>query len=206
MLKKIIPILLTALVAHNSATAQLKLNAIAAFDYSLGFATGSLNSYIPDKNFDGFHVQYRHFLRKDFTLGSRLGWNNFRDQLPRAVYQTDRGTVNAVQTRYFNSFPLLVNGFYYLRSSHFVMPFAGGGIGGYFLKYGKWYGAFPVEENSIRFGLSPEAGVIIPFRKSGIGLMLSGRFNKVFYNKNEIKNLQYAEVNFGLYFGYPEFE
>jgi hypothetical protein len=86
------------------------------------------------------------------------------------------------------------------------MPYVGMGAGGYLVNYEKWFGVVPTAERTFNFGLSPEIGVVIPFKNSGIGLILNGRFNEVFYSHNEIRNLRYAEATIGLYFGYTEFE
>lgn len=193
-------------ILGNQAKAQMKMRALVSFDYSLGFATGTLNDFISDKAFDGFHYQWRYFKERDFSLGFHTGYNNFRKILQRDVYETDRGTVSAVQSRYFNAVPILLSGHYYLRSSHHIMPYIGGGIGGYILRYEKFYGVFPDRKTSFNFGFNPELGLVIPFKNSGIGLMLSGKYNYVFYKKNEIHNLNYFEVSAGLYFAQPIFD
>lgn len=186
--------------------AQLKLQAVASFDYSFGFAVSSLDEYIPGKTFDGFHVHWRYFIERNVSLGARTGYNNFRIYMPRAVYETDRGTVSAVQTRYFNAVPFNVTGYYYMRSLHYVMPYVGGGLGPYLLRYEKFYGVVPDHQSSIRFGMSPEVGIVFPFKNSGLGLIVTGRYNHVFYNHQEIEGLRYFETALSLYFGYPVFD
>jgi hypothetical protein len=193
-------------IASCSCNAQIKLKAIASIDYSVGFASGSLNKYIPNKTFDGFQCHWRYFIKRNISLGFRTGYNNFKTTLPRDVYETDRGTVSAVQTRYFSSAPFIPTAYYYMRSLHYVMPYVGGGLGPYFLRYEKYFGVVPDRQTSIRFGLSPEAGIVIPFKNSGLGLILTGRYNQVFYSRNEISNLNYFETAVSLYFGYPVFD
>jgi hypothetical protein len=197
--------ILVTIVSYHSQ-AQLKLRAIASFDYSYGFAVGSLKEYIPGKTFDGFQAHWRYFIQRNVSLGLRTGYNNFRTSLPRDVYETNRGTVSAVQTRYFNSAPFIPTAYYYMRSLHYVMPYVGGGLGPYLLRYEKYYGVVPERQGSIRFGLSPEAGIVIPFKRSGLGLILTGRYNHVFYNHQEIEGLNYFEATVSLYFGYPVFD
>src|SRR4051812_42644905 len=98
--------------------AQVRLQSIVALDYSYGFAVGSLDKYIPGKAFYGFHCQWRYFIQRNVSLGLRLGYNNFKVILPRNVYETNRGTVSAVQTRYFTSVPFIPTAYYYMRSLH----------------------------------------------------------------------------------------
>lgn len=193
------------ILANTFCFSQVKLKMVYAFDYSYGFASGDLNNYISDRAFDGVHIHIRYLIEQDFSIGLSGGWNSFSKELPRAVYETERGTVSAIQTRYFHSFPFLATAFYYLRSSHHVMPYLGGGIGGYWLKYEKYYGIVPIEEGAFRFGIRPEAGVIIPIASSDIGIIINGRFNKVFYSYEEVDNLRFFEASIGLYVGYPAF-
>ncbi|MFL5730913.1 MAG: hypothetical protein ACJ75J_15600 [Cytophagaceae bacterium] len=197
---------LTSLLFYTASYGQVKMRAITSFDYSYGVPSGDLHSFISDKAFDGAQLQYRFFVQRNLTLGIRTGWNCFKEKVSRAVYDTDKGTVSAVQLRYFHTVPVLLTGHYYLRSLHYVMPYIGAGVGGYWSKYEKWFGVVPVKKDKINFGVCPEAGVIIPFKNSGLGLIFSGKFNKVFYSYREIKNLNYFEAAAGIYFGYPMFE
>ena len=205
MNRKIIALLVLFLVSYNVCLGQLKLQAIAAFDYSYGIATGGLHKYIPGKAFDGVHMHWRYFFKRNFSLGLSTGWNNFRTELPRSVYETDKGTVSAVQTRYFHSCPIIVTGYYYLRSLHYVMPYAGGAAGAYLTRYEKYYGVVPMRDRDINPGIRPEIGVVVPFKNSGLGLIVGGRYNMIFYSHEEVNNLQYFEAAVGLYFGYPVF-
>src|SRR5690606_19403257 len=136
----------------------------------------SLNTFIEDKTFHGLYINWRYFLKRDFSLGLSFGWNNFDTELPRNVYETNRGTVSAVQTRYFRSTPLLVTGYYYMRNLHYVMPYIGGGLGPYFIKYEKHYGVVPDLESDLKLNFRPEIGVVIPFKNSGLGLNINGRY------------------------------
>jgi hypothetical protein len=198
---KLITTIFILIILGGNSFAQAKLIGFVAFNYSYGIPTGSLRSFIPDKPYHGANFDYRHFLRKNVSLGLHLGWNSFKESFPRAVYNTDRGTVSAVQTRYFYSFPVTINGYYYFRSMKHVMPYVGGGIGLYNVHYQKWYGVAPIKRSRLYLGLNPEVGVIFPFKNSGIGILVNMRYNNVFYSYNEFKSLQYFEANIGIYIG-----
>lgn len=205
MVKKNALLILLSTLSLVSCYAQLKLHTFVDFEYSNGMPVGALRSYIPNKVFRGVHFSGRYFVKRNFTLGFNTGWNDFKTKRSREVYQTGKGTVSAVQLRYFHSCPFLISGYYYLRSSHYVMPYVGGGIGWYWLKYEKYYGVFPIIRNFLRFGLSPEIGVMVPFKRSGLGLIANVRYNKVFYSYRDIGNLNYFEASIGIYFGYVSF-
>lgn len=189
-------------VAIGNSIGQIKLRSFVAFNYSYGIPVGSLNTYIPDKPFQGVNADYRYFCKRNLSLGFHTGWNSFKVVLPRQVFETDKGTVSAVQTRFFYSFPLLFTAHYYLRSSKHVMPYVGGGVGPVLVNYEKWYSVVNFKDRTIHFGIAPEVGVIIPFKNSGLGLNIAGRYNEVFYSHNEVKNVRYFELMAGLYFGY----
>jgi opacity protein-like surface antigen len=189
------------IILSTNSFAQVRLIGLVSFNYSYGIPTGTLRSYIPQKPFHGANFDYRHFFKKNFSLGVHVGWNSFKTVIPRAVYETDRGTVSAVQSRFFYSFPFTFNAYYYFRSSQFVRPYIGGGLGLYNVNYQKWFGVFLTKRERIHFGFNPEVGVLVPFKNSGLGVLVNLRYNHVFYSYNEVKNLRYFEANVGLYIG-----
>jgi len=190
------------LSTFTNSVGQVKLRSMVAFNYSYGITTASLNSFIPNQPFHGVNGDYRYFYKRNLSFGFHTGWNSFKRQFPRQVFETNKGTVSAIQTRFFYSFPLMVTAHYYLRSSKFIMPYIGGGLGPTLVNYSKWYSIVNFRDKSIQFGIAPEIGVIIPFKKSGLGLNLAGRYNEVFYSHEEIRNVRYFELIAGIYFGY----
>ncbi|HEY8402620.1 MAG TPA: hypothetical protein VIK89_15230 [Cytophagaceae bacterium] len=198
--------ILVGFLTSNNCFSQIRLQGIVGFDYSYGIASGGLRDFIPKEDFDGVHFQWRYFIKRNVSLGFCTGFNNFDKELPRAVYETNRGTVSAIQTRYFHTLPLLITGYYYWRSLQYVMPYAGLAGGGYLVRYEKYFGAFPLKDSGFTFGFRPEVGVVLPFKNSGLGVYVNGKFNKVFYAHEEVDGLRFFEVGVGLYFGYPVFD
>jgi opacity protein-like surface antigen len=82
------------------------------------------------------------------------------------------------------------------------MPYVGGGVGPVLVNYEKWFSVVNFKDRTVRFGLAPEVGVIIPFKNSGLGLNIAGRYNEVFYSHDLVQNVRYFELMAGLYFGY----
>lgn len=202
MNRKLPLFMLMAMLSFAPAFGQVLLKSLVAFNYSYGKASGDLNTFIPRKSFRGANFDYRYFYKRELSFGFQTGWNSFKKKFPRAVFETDKGTLSAVQTRYFYTFPFLLNIDYYLRSSHYIMPYVGGGLGPYLVNYEKWYGVVNFRNQSLHFGLRPEAGVIIPIGNTGLGFNINGKYNYVFYAHNEIRNLNYFEFCAGVYFGY----
>ncbi|GAL85208.1 hypothetical protein Cpin_2233 [Sporocytophaga myxococcoides] len=165
----------------------------------MGFASGDLKSYIDKKLFDGFSIESRYFINKNLSVGLNLGYNDFRKYFDRQEYPTASGNISAVQTRYFNTVPVLATGFYYLNSISAFKPYAGIGIGAFVSNYQKYLSTLESKHTKTSFGLRPEIGTLINL-KNGLGLIVSGRYNYATYSYQEFSSLGYFEFNFGLSF------
>jgi outer membrane protein W len=201
-MKKFIKIVTPLLFIVFTSYAQVQLKGLVSFNYSYGTPMSDVRNYIPKKAFHGASVDTRRFITDNVALGVHIGWNSFKTVMPRAVYETDKGTVSAVQSRFFYSFPILVTGYYYFRKSDYIRPYVGGGIGIYDVNYRKWFGTVSSDhKDAFYFGICPEVGVLLPFGNTGIGLMISEKFNNVFYSYKEVKNVRYFETSVGIYIG-----
>lgn len=201
MRKYILPVL-TAIIlisAQSTCKAQDNIKTLFSYNYGLGFATGDLKSYIDKKLFDGFSIESRFFINKNVSVGLNVGYNDFRKYFDRDVYPTGSGNSSYVQTRYFNTVPVLATGFYYLNSISAFKPYAGIGLGAYVSNYQKYYSTLESKHTKTSFGLRPEIGTLIKLR-SGLGLIVSGRYNFATYSYQEFSSLNYFELNFGLSF------
>ncbi len=171
------------------------------YNYSAGQAVGTLNEFVDKKYYDGFHIDLRHFFKEDYSIGFRIGWNNVKAVLDRQSFQTDKGTVSAIQTRYMSTLPVVLNAFYYPVKGKLLIPYAGGSLGLYVMDYQKWFGSVEFKDKSFRPGISPEIGVLAPIKKSEIGVGAFARFNYVVYSHEEVKNLMYLELGFIILLG-----
>ncbi len=201
MRKYILPVLMTIILisAQSTSNAQDNIKSLFSYNYGMGFATGDLKSYIDKKLFDGFSIEGRYFINKNLSFGLNLGYNDFRKYFDRAVYSTPSGNDSYVQTRYFNTVPVLATGFYYLSSISAFKPYAGIGIGAFVSNYQKYRGTNELKHTKTSFGLRPEIGTLISLR-NGLGLIVSGRYNYATYSYAEFSSLNYFELNFGLSF------
>ncbi|GAL87728.1 hypothetical protein Odosp_0559 [Sporocytophaga myxococcoides] len=171
------------------------------YNYSAGKAVGTLNDFIDKKYYDGFHIDLRHFFKDEYSLGFRIGWNNVKAVLDRQSFQTEKGTVSAIQTRYMSSLPVVLNAFYYPVKGKLLIPYAGGSLGLYVMDYQKWFGSVAFKNKSFRPGISPEIGFLAPIKKSEIGVGAFARFNYVVYSHEEVKNMIYLELGLSIFFG-----
>jgi outer membrane protein W len=202
MRKYILPILITIVLisAQSTSKAQDNIKSLFSYNYGIGFATGDLKSYIDKKLFDGFSIEGRYFINKNISVGLNLGYNDFRKYFDRQDYPTTGGNISAVQTRYFNTVPVLATGFYYLNSVSAFKPYAGIGIGAFVSNYQKYFSTLEFnKQTKTSFGLRPEIGTLINL-KNGLGLILSARYSFAAYSYEEFSSLNYFELNFGLSF------
>lgn len=170
--------------------------------YAAGTPFGSLGNFISGSLFDGITVEARTFRSETFSTGFSVGFNSFRQQLPRGIYPIQNGAYSSIQTRFISTIPVLLQGTYHFPvNSKRFKPYTGVGIGGHVITYGKWDGPYDDENNkmSVRFGGRPFVGTLITLGDT-FGLNVAARYNYVLYQNNEINNLSYAELAVGIYF------
>jgi len=196
---KLLGVFVLILLINTKGKAQYKN--MFLYNYSAGIGVGTLNDFVDKKYYDGFHIDLRHFYKEKYTYGFRIGWNKAKAVLDRQSYQTDKGTISAIQTRYMGTVPVVLNFFYYPVKDKVVIPYIGGSLGGYFIDYQKWFGSISFKDKGLRPGLCPEIGVLAPVKKSELGVGAFVRFNYIFYSHEEFKNLLYFELGVSILFG-----
>ncbi|WP_028982506.1 hypothetical protein [Sporocytophaga myxococcoides] len=196
---KLLCLLLLILLAKPEAKAQYRN--LFLYNYSAGKTVGSLDKFIDGKYYDGFHIDLRHFFKEDYSFGFRIGWNNVKAVLDRQSFQTDKGTVSAIQTRYMSSLPVVLNAFYYPLKGKSLIPYVGGSLGVYVMDYQKWFGSVAFKKKSFRPGISPEIGFLAPIKKSEVGVGAFARFNYAAYSHEEVKNMIYMELGVIIFLG-----
>jgi outer membrane protein W len=168
----------------------------------MGSANGDLNTFVKDRNFDGFLYELSYFVNDEIAVGGCIGWNDFTKKLDRTNYTLDNGSVvSSVQTRYFQTVPLMATLDYYFENESIFTPYVGIASGLYFVRYEKWWGAVEDSHNSTNFGFRPQLGLNIELG-DGAGINISAKYNYGIYKYNEINNFSYIEGNIGLYFNY----
>src|SRR5882672_7232093 len=67
--------------------------------YSMGFGSGDVKSYITSASFRGAAVEYRYHLDK-FSVGADIGWNTFYERRAFDTYTSGTVSLSGVQYRY----------------------------------------------------------------------------------------------------------
>ncbi|MCD4735620.1 MAG: hypothetical protein K8R53_06220, partial [Bacteroidales bacterium] len=101
--------------------------------------------------------------------------------------------------RYINSYPFLVTAHYYLGDYDASRAFLGAGVGAYRIIQRTNVGIYGIEDKNWHFGISPEAGIILPvsFETS---LFVSLKYNHAFKAKDTI-DFSYFSLHVGFAWG-----
>ena len=193
------------LIAGMSLLAQ-EGGGIVSLNYSVGVTTGSSNEFVSPVSGRGFNFDLRFNVTDNISVGGLVGWNYFHERLERQTFEVtmDDGQkvdVNAVQTRYLNMLPMMFQGQYrFVSGSTNITPYVGLAIGGYRVDYEKFWGDILDEKEQWEFGLSPHAGVLIPFASELSGLNIELKYNWANFSYNEVKAISFFDANAGIYF------
>jgi outer membrane protein len=189
-------ILVFALLIYSlGAAAQ---NSVTTIQYSIGFGTGDLGSYINKASFRGFIIDYRKLLQPNIGVGVDMGWNAFYEEKPYDTYTSGSNDISGKQFRYNNQFPMLVAADYFLSPGEKINPFAGLGIGTMYSLRNTDMGTWTLEQNAWHFALCPEAGVLLNI-KQGLDFSLSAKYYHGF-KSGDLPAQSYFTLNFGFVF------
>lgn len=178
----------------SAASAQ----SLTAVQYSIGFGSGDLGSYIGAPSFRGFTIDYRKLVQPNIGVGVDLGWNVFYDEKAFGTYTRGDLSYSGKQYRYNNQFPMLFAADYYLKPGEKINPFAGLGIGTMYSLRNTDMGQYTFEQDAWHFALRPEVGVLIQ-ANPGLSLAVTGKYYYGF-EAGDLDAQSYFALNFGFVF------
>jgi hypothetical protein len=117
----------------------------------------------------------------NLALGVSWQWRTIQETTSDAI-ALDGMSVSGDQVRRIYVSPILVNAVYYyggLEDSWRVKPFAGAGIGTYYIDKNLGMGITDIKETTWHFGLSPSAGIIFPLYNSSIDGFLDFNYHYI---------------------------
>ena len=175
MRNRIAALLLCLVVVGSLATAQT----MTGLTYNVGFPSGNTKNFSGDVSWRGFGIDIRYFSDENLSLGGSFSWNIF-DQLSRETIQLESGAVSGTNIRYINSFPFLLNAFYYFQDPRRELtPYVGINTGVYYIIQRFEIGVVAFENDNWHFALSPEAGIVWPVDRN-TSILLGFRYNYPF--------------------------
>jgi len=191
-MKKLIIITLCFLSTHAFS------QSLTALQYSIGFGTGDLGSYISKPSFRGVAIDFRKLVTPSIGVGFELGWHVFYEGQSGETYTRGNLTYSGNQYRYNNQFPALFAADYYLKPGEKINPFAGLGLGVMYSLRDTDMNQYRLTQEAWNFTLRPEIGVLIEANAS-TSLMISGKYYHGF-EAGELPTQSYFALNFGLVF------
>jgi len=165
--------------------------------YNISVPVGNTTDYLNAISFRGLTVSPRIYLSDAFSLGVSAGWQVFYEKRQPATYeQGENLTLFGTQFRYINAFPLQLSPHVHFAPKAKFKPYAGVDLGTTYFIQNTNMGLFAIREQEWMLGLSPEVGVMFPF-KNDWHFTLSGKYNHLFA-AGELPAQGYAAINLGL--------
>jgi hypothetical protein len=189
-------------ITAQAVSAQSRPPLSVDINYSIAQPLGSLKDYSDKTSFRGWSAGLQYMLNDQWSVGVRSGFQDFYQQLPRAVYPDKQGDVSAVQSRTLQVIPIQATvGYAFTKPDKAVIPYARLGVGTANMNYEKYWGEFVEKNNSWQFLVSPEVGINVPFGKySPLLFNASVRYNYAPYKYQEITSFNSVQGNIGLRF------
>ncbi|PVD53267.1 hypothetical protein DC498_05165 [Terrimonas sp.] len=203
-MKSVKIILITAcLIAWASAGFSQQGRTTLNINYSVNSPMGSFEDNIVSKpSFRGWNANILHGIDDHISIGLQTGFNYYHEKFPRQVYNTKDGDISAVVTNTVQTIPLQAKLRYNLAPGAIVQPYIGAGAGGNIIMFNQYLGGFSGSSKSgFGFAVSPEAGIQIPFTRSGSsGLTIGAEYNYMPFKYADIKNLNNWGIHAGVRF------
>ncbi len=165
-------------------------------------ATPVNSNYLTKTSFAGGRFEFRHFVKKNLSVGADIDWNSFEQYIAPTVYEKPDGS-QAMYTdmvRQVYNLPLAANVHYYFDGGAKVKPYIGIGLGGQYSEQSAYYNIFVSESNNWGFVVRPEVGAL--FRLGNYaGLHANVGYNYA-TNKNEdfnINSLKHVYYSIGMW-------
>jgi hypothetical protein len=89
-MKKLFILIGIFFISATATQAQL-LHNLYGFSWEVSFPVGK--TFISNPSFLGGKFEYRHFIKRNISLGATIGWNNYQQYVSRETYE------NAAQTQ-----------------------------------------------------------------------------------------------------------
>jgi hypothetical protein len=207
MKKIILPVLGLLVAAFSTQTLQAQKDFTVGVHYNYSLPSGSFKSdYISKGSARGGFIDIMYHLNSKLALGLNVGYQDFYEKYPRAVYKTGEGSdISAVMTNSVQTTPFLPKISYRFIDKGFIQPYVEGAAGLNFTSVKQYLGEFTnTSTASVRFAAQAGAGIFIPLKAGNTtGIRVGGAYNYMPYSSSgSISNLSniniYAGVSFPL--------
>jgi hypothetical protein len=143
--------------------------------WQVSFPAGDTKDFVDEVSFRGFGMEFRKTVRPATTIGLLAGWNVFHERTNETV-EFENGAISGSQDRYINSFPIMLGAHRYFGAKGGTRPYIGLNGGGFIVIRTARVGIVELEEDTWVWGLTPEAGLIMPM-SYGAAFVVNGRYH-----------------------------
>ena len=175
-----------------------------SLQYNYALPLGSFKTDVISKGSPrGFTGDILYGVSDKFSVGLGLGFQDFYEKYPRALYNTgDKEVTSAVLSNSVQIIPLLGKAaFSPLGSPAPVQPYITAGAGLGISSFTQYLGEFGGTDNAGGLMLQGGAGIKVPFGKySKAGFRLGANYNMVSYRHEGFSNFNNLSFQGGIYF------
>lgn len=198
-MKKILYTVALFFVTFSAAHSQN----IWSINYDVGFPVGDLSDYVSKPSWRGFGVSGASYITDNINIGGTFVWSGYYDKNDRTTYSEPGTDLTSAVWKYMYVTTLSFDVNYSFMPGGAIQPYAGFGMGPYYVQQETQAGRYLIVDKNWKFALAPQIGVNMPFGASDWGLHVRARYNNVFYNVNDMKNLSNISVSVGfVYIGF----
>ncbi|HSM07083.1 MAG TPA: outer membrane beta-barrel protein [Longimicrobiales bacterium] len=148
------------------------------FQYSTVLGAGDTGDFAGDFSWRGVTVDVRKVMSPSLSIGLETGWHVMDEEFSGTL-QLPSGAITGTSFQYVNSIPVLLTGEYQFQTGGELQPFAGAGIGTYWIENRTEAGVFAVDDSNWHFGLMGEAGIAF-LRPNDTAFTFTARYNWAF--------------------------
>ncbi|MBN1480072.1 hypothetical protein EH223_19155 [candidate division KSB1 bacterium] len=143
-------------------------------NYNVAVPGQQMQPFIKNTSLLGFGLDARKLISPHISLGASFGHQVFYWKTSETA-SLENGFFGSTQYRFLNTLPLMLNSHYYFNLSNGIEPYLGLNCGGYYGWQRAEMGIVVKEDRKWRWGLAPEAGVLVPVgtMRMNIGTKLS---------------------------------
>ena len=168
------------------------------FNYSMGLPVGEAQDFVENTSFRGFTVDGRKFIPgKSLSVGGQMGWQTFYEKREDQLESRPGADAFGTQYRYVNNFGISFDTRYHLKPERELVPYVGVGIGTTYIRRRLDFGLWSFDEDSWRFTIRPDVGILYNFPGTNMGAHLSGSYYMNFKTKDN-PEFNYVGIQVGL--------
>jgi outer membrane protein W len=196
--------IITTLICFIATAGFTQYHNLFGIGWEINFPNNG--SYLTNTSYSGGKIEYRKFLKKDFSVGLAMNWTSFEQYFNRQTYNSKDGN-NAVTSDFVAqvyTLPITATAHYYFTPGKLLKPYAGVGVGAQYMEQDLFYNVYETDEFNWGFVVRPEIGAIIqPDKFSGWGFNVAAGYSYA-TNKNGItkeNKFQNFGITIGVVFG-----